>query len=343
MRPRPTPSVRLATLAAAVLLPLALGLPAARAEDDATSLPRALFLEKTARDPRAALSAYVALRSDPTVPAATRVEARLGEARCLLALHREPEAIEAWKRVLDDPDAPLPAREEARARLSEREKAKSTAVEEAAEAARREAARRMEEVRLEQEGRVRAAARLVEVAKGHLEARRYDDAREALIQALERNPNDETAAALLEEVGGYLADRGDLLRQAVRFVASNRLVDFRRLSSDLEGLKEAGRRALKDGKPAEAARILRDAIQRIDESDFTADLGEKRQELAVWFGKALDESRAKGVPLDATLAVPAPPPEAQRGPRAWRGEFFAMLGRIFASRAESGATLRFHD
>ncbi len=339
MRVRPLLRALLAALALVVV-----GAPGAPAgEDDPPSLSRALFLEKTARDPRAALSVYVVLASDPTTDVGSRVEARLGQARCLLLLGQEDDAVGVWKRMLDDPEAPLSAKEEARSRLEERDRAKRAAATDAEEDARREALRRQEEVRVEREGRVAAAKRLVESAKAHMEARRYDNAREDLIRALERNPNDEGAAALLEEVGGYLADRGDLLKQAIRFVSSNRLADFRRLSSDLESLKEQGRKALKDGKPAEAAKVLRDAIQRVDESDFYADLADRREELVLWFGRALDASREKGVPLDATLKVPAPPADPKAGPRAWRGEFFGMLERIFASRYEGGPPLRFHD
>lgn len=330
-------------IAVALTLVLAIALRPAAADDEPPSLPRALFLEKTAKDPRAALSVYVALAADPTTPAATRFDARLGEARCLLVLGKEDEAIAVWRRLVEDPDAPLAAREEARSRIEERERAKRALATDVEEAARREALRRQEEVRLEREGRVLAAKRLVESARAHMEARRYENAREDLIRALERNPRDDDAAALLEEVGGYLADRGDLLRQAFRFVASNRLVDLRRLTADLETLKEQGRKALKDGKPAEAARILRDAIQRVDESDFFADLWDRREELVLWFGRALDESRAKGIPLDEALKVPAPPADPKAGPRAWRGEFFAVLGKIFASRYEGGPPLRFYD
>ena len=58
-----------------------------------------------------------------------------------------------------------------------------------------------------------------------MRARHYENAREELLAALSSNPDDARATALLEEVGGYLADRGDVLRQAIRFVASSRLAE----------------------------------------------------------------------------------------------------------------------
>ena len=324
---------------------LALGgvVPAgARAEEEAASLTRALFLEKTAHDPEKALAVFDVLRKPSTADVAVRAEAALGAARCLLALRREEEAVAAWRSVLDEADAPMEAKQEARARIDERERERKTKAQQEAEAREAALMRSNEEARRDSDERRRAAARLVDAARAHVHAKRYDDARDALIQALERNPRDPDAAALLEEVAGY-QDRGDLLRQAIRFVASTRLSDYRRLSAVVAELREAGRRSRQEGRPAEAARTLRDALTRIDESDFYADLSDVRREIADWLGRAIAEAQAKGEPLDGGTGVPAERPESGAAAHSWRSDFFALLGRVFASRTEGGAPLRFYD
>ena len=324
------------------LLVLLASLPA-RADEEPATLARALFLEKTSRDPAAALPVFDAVRKDAKSDGATRADASLGAARCLVALHRDEEAAAAWKALLADADAPATKREEARARLDEQAKAVTTSAN-ATAAAREEAAKRREEqARVEQQARIAAAARLVESARASMRSKHYEAARDDLIQALERNPNDENATALLEEVGGYLADRGDLVRQAIRFVSSGRLADYRRLSAAVEALRESGRRALKEGRPAEAARIWRDAIGRIDESDFYADLADRRQELVLWLQKALADPRVKDTHLPEEVKVPAERVAPPAGAGAWRSEFFALLERIFASRTEGQAPIRFYD
>ena len=330
----------------ALLLLLATASPAqrpARADDEPPSLPRALFLEKTSRDPKAALPVFAAVAADPTASPAARGEARLGEVRCLLALGRDDDAMAALKRLEQDPEAPLSAKEEARARLEERVRANAAAAAAREEARSTEEVRRAEQVRLEQQARIDAAARLVDAAQAHVQARRYEEARACLIDALAKNPADERAVALLEEVGGH-ADRGELLRQAIRFVASNRVVDYGRLSSIVAALRRGGMKDLRDGKAPTAARAFRDAIARIDESDFYADLAEMRRELVILLERALKTCEEKGIALDEGLTVPAErSPEAAAAAKAWRSEFFSLLGRIFASRSDDGAPVRFYD
>ncbi len=345
MPPAPAPSLLLRRLLAALLLvaTTALARGPAQADDEPPSLPRALFLEKTSRDPKAALAVFSAVAADPATPSAARGEARLGEVRCLLALGREDDAMAALKRLELDPEAPLSAKEEARARLEERTRAKAAAAAAQEEARSTEAIRRAEQVRIEQEARIAAAARLVDAAEAHVKARRYEEARACLIEALAKNPADDRAATLLEEVGGH-ADRGELLRQAIRFVASNRVVDYARLSSVVGALRKAGMKDLRDGKPATAARAFRDAIARIDESDFYADLAEVRRELVMLLERALKTCEEKGIALDEGLTVPAERTlEAAAAAKAWRSEFFSLLGRIFASRSDDGAPVRFYD
>jgi tetratricopeptide (TPR) repeat protein len=313
----------------------------ARADEDAPSLTHALFLEKTAHDPEKALAVFEALRQSASADAATRAEAALGAARCLLALRREEEAVAAWRTLLDDADAPIEAKQEARARIDERERERKTRAQQEAEAREAALMRSNEDARRDSEERKRAAARLVENARAFVREKRYDDARDALIQALERNPRDPDAAALLEEVAGH-QDRVDLLRQAIRFVTSTRLSDYRRLSAVVDELREAGLRSRREGRPAEAARTLRDALTRIDESDFYADLSEPRRQIAAWLERAISEAQAKGERLDGGTAVPAERKDAGAS-HSWRSDFFALLGRVFASRTEGGAPLRFYD
>ena len=337
-----SPLRRLPGLLAAVVALLGAPAGGARAEEETPSLTRALFLEKTAHDPEKALAVFEALKKSPTADAGTRAEAALGAARCLVALRREDDAVAAWRTLLDETDAPTEAKQEARARIDERARERDTKAAQEAAARREATVRRDEDARRDSEERIRQGARLVETARDYVRAKRYDDARDALIQALERNPRDPDAALLLEEVAGH-QDRGDLLRQAIRFVASTRLADYRRLSTVVDELREAGRRSRSEGRPAEAARALRDAISRIDESDFYADLSERRRELVSWLERAIAEAQTKGEPLDGGTGVPAERKDGGAGAHSWRSEFFALLGRVFASRTEGGAPLRFYD
>ena len=88
--------------------------------DEKPSLERALWLEKTARDAAGALKAYEAARAQAKDDPALRADAALGAARCLVALGRDVEAVDAWKALLSDGTAPAAAKEEARARLDRR-------------------------------------------------------------------------------------------------------------------------------------------------------------------------------------------------------------------------------
>ena len=197
--------------------------PAARAEEEERpSLVRALFLEKTARDPKAALALFQRVADDGAADAATRAEARLGAARCLVALGRDADAEALWKTLEEDASAPPDARQQAREQRDRRAAARRTAEDTEAELRAQETMRRAEQARQAREGRLEAAKVLVASATNHVREKRYEKAREDLIQALQLNPADERAVALLEEISAF-GDRGDLLRQAIRFVATNRV------------------------------------------------------------------------------------------------------------------------
>ena len=312
----------------------------ARAEEEPPTLSRALFLEKTSRDPKAALPVFQAVGTAPASDGTTRAEAVLGEARCLLALGREADAVAAWRRLEDDPRAPVASKEEARSFREALTRAKVGTADAEAEARAKEEVRRAEEARRAQEARLADGKRLVEAASAHVREKRYEMARAALLEALEKNPDDATAAAMLEEVGGY-ADRGALLRQAMQFVATNRVVDYRRLTDDVEALRKAGMRALREEKPNLAARPFREAVQRIDESDFYADFAETRRELVIRLKKALDDARAKGLTLEREVDVPPDLPPVVVKP--WRSKFFAALGEMFTSGADPSTDVRFFD
>lgn len=316
--------------------------PSARAEDEERpSIVRALFLEKTARDPKAALAAFERVAADAATDAVTRAEARLGAARCLLALGRDAEAEARWRALEDDAGAPSEARQQARDLQGRRAAVRKTAEDTEAELRAQETVRRAEQAREAREGRLAAARLLVESAARHVREKRYERAREDLIQALQLNPTDERAGALLEEISAF-GDRGDLLRQALRFVTTNRALDFRRLSADVERRNKAALRLLREGKPDLAVTTLGDAVARIDESDFYADLTEARRSLVVLLRKAIEDAKAAGVALPAGTAVPADRPEPA-AVKPWRSEFYGLLARMFAAEGDGDTSLRFYD
>ena len=316
--------------------------PVARAEDaEPPSLVRALFLEKTARDPAAALVVFDRVAADAGADAPTRAEARLGAARCLVALGRDAEADARWKALEEDDAAPPDARDRARELRRKRADARRTAEDTEAELRAQEAVRRAEQARQDREGRLEAARVLVESAAKQVKEKRYEKAREDLIQALQLNPADERAVALLEEISAY-GDRGDLLRQAIRFVATNRVLDFRRLSADVERRHKAALRLLREARPDLAVATLTDAVARIDESDFYADLAEARRGLVVLLRKAIEDAKRAGVTLPAGTALPADRPEPP-AVKPWRGEFFGLLSRVFSTDGDGDTSLRFYD
>ncbi|MFO0932403.1 MAG: hypothetical protein U1E39_06800 [Planctomycetota bacterium] len=316
--------------------------PRAVADDaERPSLVRALFLEKTARDAAAALAMFDRVADDAEADAPTRAEARLGAARCLVALGRDAEADARWKVLEDDASAPPEARDRARELRRKRAVAQRTAEETEAELRAQEAVRRAEQARQDREGRIEAARVLVESAARQVKEKRYEKAREDLIQALQLNPADERAVALLEEISAF-GDRGDLLRQAIRFVATNRAVDFRRLSAEVERRHKAALRLLREGRPDQAVATLSDAVARIDESDFYADLAEARRGLVVLMRKAIEDAKRAGVALPAGTAVPADRPEAP-AVKPWRSEFFGLLSRVFSTEGDGDTSLRFYD
>ncbi|MCC7139061.1 MAG: hypothetical protein IT460_11620 [Planctomycetes bacterium] len=315
--------------------------PAQDAPAAPPTLAQAFYLEKTVRDPKAAAEAFGRLADDPTQDAATRAEARLGRARCLLATGDAAGAEAAWKALEDDPTAPTAAKEEARARREELARAQRAADDAAGEARAQDAVRRAEEARAASERRREAAGELVRRAAEHVRAKRYDSAREDLIQALRLDPGDERAGALLEEVATY-GDRGELLRQAMRFVATNRVVEYRRLSADVERLRKEALRLVREEQPHLAVAPLSDAIARIDESDFNAELADPRRELVALLRKAIDDARAKALPLPEGARVPADRPEGAPV-KPWRREFFALLARVLDAGPDAGSSLRFYD
>lgn len=338
----PRPCRSLPVVALAVLLALCVSRTRA-ADDDPPPLARALFLEKTSREPEKALPLFEAVVADSRSSPADRTAARFGVARCHEAAGRLDAAIAALAAIEAAEGTPPADREDARVRREALARARTSAADRDAQARARDEIHRAEVARQEREGRLAVAQKLYETAVAHVKEKRYEDARQCLLEALERNPGDARAAALLDEVGGRV-DRGDLLKQAVRFVASNRVADLARLTSDVDALRKRGQRALKEGRASEAVDVLRTAVARIDESDFYGELESTRRELVAWFGKALAEAKAKGDKIDGA-AIPAErrTDGAAGGVKPWRAEFFALLGRIFASREDGGAPVRFYD
>lgn len=337
----PTKLVLLAVLSGAVGVAGTRGPLAVADDDERPSLVRALFLEKTARDPAAALALFDRVAADPAADAATRADARLGAARCLVTLGRDADADARWKALEEDAGAPPDARERARDLRRRRAEVQRSAEETEAELRAQEAVRRAEQARQDREGRIEAARVLVESAARQVKEKRYEKAREDLIQALQLNPTDERAVALLEEISAF-GDRGDLLRQAIRFVATNRVLDFRRLSADVERRHKAALGLLREGRPDLAVPSLSDAVARIDESDFYADLAEARRGLVVLMRKAIEDAKRAGVALPAGTAVPADRPEPP-AVKPWRSEFFGLLSRVFSTDGDGNTSLRFYD
>ncbi len=296
------------------------------------------------REPEKALSVFETVVANQATPVADRAQARFGIARCHESAGRFDAAITALSALVDDEATPTRDREDARAKRGDLVKAKTTSGDRDAEARRTDELRRADDARRNKEDRLSAAKTLIESAVAQIKAKRYEDARQHLLDALRLDPGNERAITLLDEVGGR-TDRGELLKQAIRFVASNRVADLARLTSTVDALRKSAKTALTEGRPADAVDALRTAVSRIDESDFYAELEGTRRELVAWFGQALKEAKAKGARIDGGTVVPVerPPLDALGPVKPWRAEFFSLLGRIFASREDGAAAVRFYD
>ncbi len=148
--------------------------------------------------------------------------------------------------------------------------------------------------------------------------------------------------ALLEEISAF-GDRGDLLRQAIRFVATNRVVDFRRLSADVERPPQGGpAAAARRQAPTSRSPRCPTTVARIDESDFYADLAEARRGLVVLMRKAIEDAKRTGVALPAGTAVPADRPEAAAG-QAVAQRVLRAASRVFSTDGDGDTSLRFYD
>ncbi len=315
---------------------LALAAVGARA-DDADSgarldrlLSQARYQEHTEGDAAKALGTYVQLLAEPTLDPEHRGAALLGEARCLVLLSRTDEAVAIWDTIHGDTTLPAEVREEA-------EKARAASAAAHPSVDQRQlvdaALQRIEEQKREE------ARGLVEQARRAYDEGRLELARQLCLDAKNLLPENPDADLLLARINKAMPDRGDLLRQLLRFAETKHVQGFRRLRTEVERLAREGIDRYKAEDLSGAADRFQSAIEKIDASEFLPDLREERAYVLVWLRRTIEDGRHRG--LDLGHEPPFPDPTTAVA--GWRRRFYDLLSEVFTPRPEEEDPLVIYD
>lgn len=327
-----------------VALLLCLLAPILRAGDEAARdrLVRAQTLELVEGDLEGALDIYESVARLEGEPPDVRADALTGAARCHKALGRPDRAAKYWKDIVGDAEL----REEARA-LARKELAERARVEiKEGNGGRTDAAVEEALQRMLTQRRQRARER-VESARRALAAGRFEAARSLCFEALALDHENEQASALLQQIESRRPDRGDLLRRLIDFLQTAQLEEYERLKAKVAELHRDGRLAFDRARYAEADRLFREAIRRIDESDFLAaggalhldSLETERTSLLQWLRETHDKGSEAGLSFEPE--PPLPDLEARSG--GLQKEFYGLMARIFSPQEPGQEPLRFYE
>lgn len=309
-------------LAVLLLLPLLLppGLSLAEGEDPGLLLSRARDKEIDQRNYDQALALYQELLEQPELEAAVRAAALLGVGRCLQALTRLDEAEAIWLQIAEDASLPVDAREKAGEALNELRVARTGGDPVVAAA---------EEQRRREREREARATELVDQARRARDEGHYELAFQTCQEALEWDPKNVEASALLTEIREAMPDRAQLLRTLMKFANTTRVQAFLRLKSRFEKLERAGRNHYKAENYAQADEVFREAIALIDASEFHVDLHDEREHSVQWLRRTIEKAGEKGIRL---AAVPTHPDPTAVAP-SFRRRFYDLLSEVFTARS----------
>lgn len=306
----------------ALLLALA-PLTVAEGEDGSNGLgqrlSKARFQEFTERNYDEALELYDALLLEVGLEPGIRGSALLGKSRCLVALGRIEEAVPLWETIVADARIPEDLRKQAKSRhdafIAENSARTEEAMQEDLDRRRREQDRKQ-------------AAEHYEEARRAFEEGQLDLAQRLCLQALSIRPEYEEADALLDQIAEAMPDQGELLRQILRFADTTYARERRRLETEVTRLHEEGRERYDADDLGGAAERFREAITRIDESDFLTELLNERERTLGWLRKTLLDAEAQGLDLGPEPETPDP----FRAAPDWRRDLHGLLGRMFTQR-----------
>jgi len=308
-----------------IALALALALPAtpvrADGETAGVRLSRARDKEIDERDFSQALTMYRDLLQEPALDAPVRGAALLGAGRCLRALDRLDEAERTFTEITQDASLPVDARDRATEALNEL-KAERTRGDP-------EAARREDQRRLERERQARALE-LIEQSRRARDEGRFELAYQLCQDALEWDPKNPDASALLREIREAMPDRAELLRTMMKFANTTRVQAFLRLKSQFERLEREGRNHFKAEDYASADATFREALALIDGSEFFGDLRDERTHAVQWLRQTIERAAERGLDLGE---VP-PLPKMSAVTPSFRRRFYDLLSEIFTARPD---------
>lgn len=336
--PRAVPAALLALLLlGAGSLPLARG-----AEDEGIVrvLEEAKHAEMTAGDPTRARRLYESLLLPDRIRRlsnAQRGDALAGRARCAKAEGHLELAEQCWTMILADAALDAGVRAYAQRERDAWLVATTPSTDDLARALREEQrteARRRAETRFQQ-------ARLA------LDRNAYDEAMALVLEARALDPQNERIRALATEIQAARPDPGRLLTQMLEFIRTRALAERVTVRHKVDELLQAGRAAQARGDLGEAARLLDDAVRRIDGSGFLeigvargfASLLERRAQLVTLLEQVQAQARTAGL-TDLPPIPELPPPEA-RTP-GLEGQLYGLLAQLFRAGEDGAEELRFH-
>ncbi len=277
---------------------------------------------------------------NPTVLATALV----GAARCAEQSGDRDSAREYWKKILANKELPAFAHEFATKKTRDDAAEQPTAPGMSEE----EVARRVNE-QLANRRRVAeaAAARKVQSARRLLERGQYQAALRLCYEALAIDNDNEDARLVLKLIEKARPERGLVLQQILEFLQTRQLEEYQHLKKKVRELQERGRLAYLAGNDEEADRHFRDAINRIDESDFLEtggtlsfnSLGEDRAYLVEWMRVTHERGKSKGLTFEAE--PPRPALEERKG--GLQAQFYALLAEVFTAREQGTEPLLFYN
>ena len=224
-----------------------------------------------------------------------------------------------WQQIAEDVTLPVDAREKAGEALNELRVARTGGDPEVAAA---------EEQRRRERERQARAEELVDQARRARDEGHYELAFQTCQDALEWDPKNDEAAALLTEIREAMPDRAQLLRTLMKFANTTRVQAFLRLKSQFEKLERSGRNQFKAEDYARADETFREAVALIDGSEFFVDLKDERTHAVQWLRQTIEKAAEKGIRL---AAVPPLPDPAAVAP-SFRRRFYDLLSEVFTAR-----------
>ncbi len=320
----------LAGLAALVVL-LSAWPPAALAEEDpGLLLSRARDKEHEEKSYEQALQLYGDILALPDLERRIRGDALLGQARCHRALDRDEEAEKILQTIVAEKHLPVGVQDQAEKLRLEIVADRTGGDPEAADE---------EEQRRRLELRRARADELVEEAKRARDEGRFEAAAQLLDDAIKLDPQNEEAAAVLQQVRDATPDRMALLRALLRFADSTRVQAYARLKSEVQKLQRRGREHFQAEAYAEADATFRQGIALIDDGEFYRDLESERLGLLFWLRQTHEKAEEAGLDLGPEPSIP----EAGSVTPSFQRRFFDLLSEVFTARPDEEDPLVLYD